>query len=113
MRTFDSDTDDYGVECRVDNSTMRPRVFSALLGFTQVCVNRLTGLVVKAPASQMEDPEFYSRLRRGDFSRWSHASDFGTPVESFSNFGTPVATLPSAWRYRVSAGTGPLGVSIL
>ena len=27
--------------------------------------------------------------------------------------GTPVATLPGAWRYRVSAGTGQPGVSIL
>ena len=27
--------------------------------------------------------------------------------------GTPVATLPGAWRYRVSAGTGRPGVSIL
>ena len=27
--------------------------------------------------------------------------------------GTPVATLPGAWRYRVSAGTGWPGVSIL
>ena len=26
---------------------------------------------------------------------------------------TPVATLPGAWRYRVSAGTGWPGVSIL
>ena len=26
---------------------------------------------------------------------------------------TPVATLPGAWRYRVSAGTGRAGVSIL
>ena len=29
------------------------------------------------------------------------------------NIGTPVATLPGAWRYRVSAGTGWPGVSIL
>ena len=27
--------------------------------------------------------------------------------------GTPAATLPGAWRYRVSAGTGRPGVSIL
>ena len=27
--------------------------------------------------------------------------------------GTPVGTLPDAWRYRVSAGTGRPGVSIL
>ena len=29
------------------------------------------------------------------------------------NIGTPVPTLPGAWRYRVSAGTGGPGVSIL
>ena len=41
----------------------------------------------------------------GIFSGPSHTSDF--------NNGTPVATLPGAWRYRVSAGTGRPGVSIL
>ena len=35
----------------------------------------------------------------------SHTSDL--------NIGTPVATLPGAWHYRVSAGTGQPGVSIL
>ena len=42
--------------------------------------------------------------KRRDFSGSSHASDL--------NIGTPVATLPGAWRYRVSAGTGRPGVSI-
>ena len=41
----------------------------------------------------------------GIFSGSSHSSD--------SKIGTPVATLPGAWRYRVSAGTGRPGVSIL
>ena len=58
----------------------------------------------KASASRAEDPRFESRLRR-DFSRSSHTSDLKT--------GTPMATLPGAWRYRVSAGTGQPGVSIL
>ena len=40
-----------------------------------------------------------------EFSGSSHTSD--------SKIGTPVATLPGAWRYRVSAGTGRPGVSIL
>ena len=40
-----------------------------------------------------------------DFLGSSHTSD--------SKIGTPVATLPGAWRYRVSAGTGRPGVSIL
>ena len=66
--------------------------------------HRLVGLVVKASASGAEDPGFESRWRR-DFSGSSHASDF--------KIGTPVATLPGAWRYRVSAGTGRPGVSLL
>ena len=41
----------------------------------------------------------------GIFSGSSHTSDL--------QIGTPVATLPGAWRYRVSAGTGRPGVSIL
>ena len=41
----------------------------------------------------------------GIFSGSSHTSD--------SKIGTPVATLPGAWGYRVSAGTGRPGVSIL
>ena len=66
--------------------------------------NRLGGLVVKASASRVEDPCFESRLH-WDFSGSSHTGDFKT--------GTPVATLPGAWRYRVSTGTGGPGVSIL
>ena len=60
--------------------------------------------MVKAYASGAEDPGFESRLRR-DFSGSSHTSDLKT--------GTQVATLPGAWRYRVSAGTGRPCVSIL
>ena len=60
--------------------------------------------MVKASASGAEDPGFESRLRR-DFSGSSHTSDF--------KIGTPVATLPGAWCYRVSTGTGRPGVSIL
>ena len=41
----------------------------------------------------------------GIFSGSSYTSDL--------KIGTPVATLPGAWRYRVSAGTGRPGVSIL
>ena len=58
----------------------------------------------KASASRAEDPGFESRLRR-DFSGSSHTSDF--------KIGTPVATPPGAWRYRVSTGTGRPDVSIL
>ena len=41
----------------------------------------------------------------GIVSGSSHTSDL--------KIGTPVATLPCAWRYRVSAGTGWPSVSIL
>ena len=41
----------------------------------------------------------------GIFSGSSHTSDLKN--------GTPVATLPGAWRYRVSTGTGWPGVSTL
>ena len=67
-------------------------------------MDRLVGLVVKASASRAEDPGFEFCLRR-DFSGSSHTSDL--------KIGTPVATLPGAWCYRVSAGTGWPGVSIL
>ena len=60
--------------------------------------------MVKASASRAADPRFESRLRR-DFSGSSHTSNL--------KLGTPVAALPGAWRYRVSAGTGRTGVSIL
>ena len=60
--------------------------------------------MVKVSASRAEDPGFESRLHR-DFSGSSHTSDL--------KIGTPVATLPGAWRYRVSAGTGQPSVSIL
>ena len=74
--------------------------FPALPSF---CWDRLVGLVV-ASASGAEDTVFESRSRR-DFSRSSHTRDL--------KIGTPVATLPGAWRYRVSAGTVRPGVSIL
>ena len=59
----------------------------------------LVGLVVKASASRAEDPEFESRLRR-DFSSSNHTSNL------------KIGTL-GACHYRVSAGTGRPGVSIL
>ena len=65
--------------------------------------DRLVGLVVKASASRAEDLGFESCLCR----------DFLGVVTSDLKIGTPVATLPGAWRYRVSAETGRPGVSIL
>ena len=66
--------------------------------------DRLVRLVVKASTSRAEDPGFESRLRL-DFSASSPTRDL--------KIGTPVATPPGAWRYRVNAGTGWPGVSIL
>ena len=66
--------------------------------------DRLGSLVVKTSASGAEDPGFDSRSRR-DFYGSSHTSDL--------KIGTPVTNLPGAWHYRVSAGTGRPGVSIL
>ena len=60
--------------------------------------------MVKACASRAEDPGFESRLCR-EFPGSSHTSGL--------KIGTPVSALPGAWRYRVSAGTGWPGVSIL
>ena len=68
-------------------------------------ISQPIGLVVKASTLIAVDLWFDSCLCCGDFSRSSHASDL--------EIGTPVATLPGAWRYRVSGGTGRPGVSIL
>ena len=65
-------------------------------------VDRLVGLVVKASASGAEDPGSDPACD-GIFPGSSHTSDL--------NIDTPVATLPGAWHYRVSAGTGRPGVS--
>ena len=60
--------------------------------------------IILLSTSRAEDPGFKLCLA-GIFSGSSHDSDL--------NIGTPVATLPGAWCYRVSAGTGWPGVSIL
>ena len=62
-------------------------------------MDRIVDLVVKASTSRAEVPGFESRLRR-DFS-----GDLKIAIS--------VATVPGAWRYSVSAGTGRPGVSIL
>ena len=63
------------------------------------------GLVVKASASRAADQRFNSCFLQGDYSGLSHTSDW--------KIGSPVATLPGVWRYRINAGTGWPGVSIL
>ena len=65
---------------------------------------RLLGLVVRRPPRERKIPGS-NPVCDGIFSGSSHTSD--------SKIGTPVATLPGAWCYRVSAGTGQPGVSIL
>ena len=65
---------------------------------------RLVGLVVKRPPRERKIPGSNPACA-GIFSGSSHTSDL--------KIGTPLATLLGAWRYRVSAGTGRPGVSIL
>ena len=65
---------------------------------------RLVGLVVRHPPRERKIPGSNPACA-GIFSGSSHTSD--------SKIGAPVATLPGAWRYRVSAGTGQPCVSIL
>ena len=65
-------------------------------------LHRPVGLVVKASASCAEDPGLGER----DFS-WVGSYQWLKKMDP------PVATLPGAWRYRVSAGTGWPSVSIL
>ena len=66
--------------------------------------DRLVGLVVRRPPRERKVPGSNPACA-GIFWGLSHTCDL--------NIGTPVATLPGAWRYRVIAGTGRPGVSIL
>ena len=66
--------------------------------------DRLVGLVVRRPPRERKIPGSNPACA-GIFSGSSHTSDL--------KIGIPVATLPGAWRYRVSPGTGRPGVSIL
>ena len=75
-----------------------------LLWSVQFVEDRLVGLVVRRLPRERKVPGSNPACT-GIFSGSSHTSDL--------NIGTPVATLPGAWRYRVSAGTGRPGVSIL
>ena len=66
--------------------------------------HRLVGLVVRRPPRERKIPGSNPACA-GIFPGSSHTSDL--------KIGTPVATLPGAWRYRVRAGTGRPGVSML
>ena len=59
----------------------------------------------RSSASMISAPGFDSRFHRESFPRSSHTDDL--------KFGTPVATVSDAWRYRVSGRTRLPGVSIL
>ena len=66
--------------------------------------DRLVGLVVKA----------FAKRAANLGSVFSFGVDlFPDQVIPVSYKCPPVATLPGAWRYRVSAGTGWSGVSVL
>ena len=67
-------------------------------------LHRLVGLVVRRPPRERKIPGSNPACA-GIFSGSSHTSDL--------KIGIPVATLPGAWRYKVSAGIGRPGVSIL
>ena len=66
--------------------------------------NRLVGLMVRRPPRERKIPGLNPACA-GIFSGSSHTSDL--------NIGTPVATLPGAWRYSVSTDTARPDVSIL
>ena len=77
---------------------------SCIIGLFFLFVYCLVGLVVKASPRERKVPGSNPACAR-IFSGSSHTSDL--------KIDTPVATLPGAWRYRVSTGTGRPGVSIL
>ena len=52
-------------------------------------------------------------MNRENHPRNEGTGDLSLVCSGHLKIGTPVATLPGAWRYRVSTGTGPPGVSIL
>ena len=82
----------------------RPTCLGPLCSVVSAALDRLVGLVVRRPPRERKI-QGSNPACAGIFSGSSHTSDL--------KIGTPVATLPGAWRYRVSAGTGRPGVSIL
>ena len=77
---------------------------SGLAACSGDCLVQVVGLVVRRPPRERKIPGSNPACAR-IFSGSSHTSDL--------KIGTPVTTLPGAWRYRVSTGTGQPGVSIL
>ena len=93
------------VHSRMNSTTFKQWTNHLKSATTSHVTHRLVGMVVEASASKTEIPKFNYLLRRGNVFGSSHTSDL--------KMGTPVATLPGAWRHRVSAGTGWPCVSIL
>ena len=78
-----------------------PKAASAWQG-TLYSAYRLVGLEVRRPSRERKVPGSNPACA-GIFSGSSHTSDL--------NIGTPVATLPGAWRYRSALGlVGPVSV---
>ena len=75
------------------------------LGFKLLILDHLVGLVVKVSTLRADDTGFDSHLCYGDFCGSSHTSDL--------EICTPVAILPGTWHYRVCAGMGWPGNSVL
>ena len=75
-------------------------------GRTPKC-DRLVGKVVEESASRVAGPGFDSRLDRGDFpGRVIPVAKKKKKKKEEKKMGTPVVTLPGAWHYSISAGTG-------
>ena len=91
------------MHCRGQSGRVELQALWLLLLFLHKA-NRLVGLVVRRPPRERKIAGSNPACT-GIFSGSSHISDL--------KIGTPVATLPGTWRYRVSAGTGRPGVSIL
>ena len=68
--------------------------------------HRLVGLVVRRPPQQRKIPGSDPACAGFCFQGSSHTSDLKLTLQC-------LATLPGAWRYRVSAGISRPGVSIL
>ena len=79
-------------------------VVKLYLTYYPSCIYCLVGLVVRRPPQERKIPGLNPACA-GIFPGSSHTSDL--------KIGTPAATLPGTWRYRVSTWTGRPGVSIL
>ena len=94
-------------EHHLSTALCQPPLRIPVMEVSVVCVNALiffVGLMERRPPRERKVPGSNPACA-GIFSGLSLTCDL--------NICTPVATLPGAWRYRVSAGTGWPGVSML